>query len=572
MAAQYDEDMAQPLMDDGDDTLGDTDNKQDPNPDTCGSRGRQSWISRIEEDTASNKQENNVLEEKPNVDTQLELSPTLATEGQDEFMDALETEEADEEVDDNGSGLCTTWPVGEKGKYHPQSKAKKVQLDSLAPKGGWKKPNGIRVVAMVFYGRKHNVDILDCYLRQNLASNGGYLDEVWFMVHTTEKGDVKWLRKLTGGEPGYRFVDLGDCTTGHYGCIWEYAVEDDTIYIKIDDDILYIHHDAIPQLVHTRLAQPYAFAISAQLVNGPVTAIQQYNFGAIHPFLPDPRPQPSARVANETWRPADMGLYPNDEKRTARRERSWWRSDNSLVDMAAPYPGHTWLLLSDAPTSGINLLRTPIGYWNEHRIADIAHGIGWTSWGVAAQSAYSLLHNIAINEMSRYHWGRAIDFGMPSSSSSLLPFPTDDKGDKHGSSDNDTGTTTTTTATSFFDGKGAALKHLTTKYKGPGGEQLFDMQYVRYNLNFVALWGRDVRDSLPIGQWDEEELSQTIPRRLGRPFVIDTRAVVGHHSFFTQRDGIDKTDLLDRWRALANEISCDAGNLKSPFDVRCQGF
>lgn len=236
-----------------------------------------------------------------------------------------------------------------------------------------------------------------------------------------------------------------------------------------------------------------------------------------------------------------MGLYPNDEKRTARRERSWWRSDNSLVDMAAPYPGHTWLLLSDAPTSSIDLLQTPIGYWNEHRIADIAHGIGWTSWGVAAQSAYSLLHNIAINEMSRYHWGRAIDFGMPSSSSSLLPFPTDDKGDKHGSSDNDTGTTTTTT-TSFFDGKGAALKHLTTKYKGPGGEQLFDMQYVRYNLNFVALWGRDVRDNLPIGQWDEEELSQTIPRRLGRPFVIDTRAVVGHHSFFTQRDGIDKTD------------------------------
>lgn len=282
MAAQYDEDMAQPLMDDGDDTLGDTDNKQDPNPDTSGSRGRQSWIftcclgrlsrksyfiilasllvlmvlwinpyrlpsnsithpssARIEADTAaSNKQENNVLEEKPNVDTQLELSPTLATEGQDEFMDALETEEADEKIDDNGSGLCTTWPVGTKGKYHPQPKAEKVQLDSFAPKGGWKKPNGIRVVAMVFYGRKHNVDILDCYLRQNLASNGGYLDEVWFMVHTTEKGDVKWLRKLTGGEPGYRFVDLGDCTTGHYGCIWEYAVEDDTIYIKIDDDIV----------------------------------------------------------------------------------------------------------------------------------------------------------------------------------------------------------------------------------------------------------------------------------------------------------------------------------------------
>ncbi|OTA62769.1 hypothetical protein K449DRAFT_433684 [Hypoxylon sp. EC38] len=32
-------------------------------------------------------------------------------------------------------------------------------------------------------GRKRNVDILDCYLRQNLVSNGGYLDEVSLCAH-----------------------------------------------------------------------------------------------------------------------------------------------------------------------------------------------------------------------------------------------------------------------------------------------------------------------------------------------------------------------------------------------------
>ncbi|RYP86643.1 hypothetical protein DL769_000711 [Monosporascus sp. CRB-8-3] len=515
-------------------------------------------------------------------------SPTSVAADKDQSSNKSGTEEKEAKETDEPYKLCTTWPVNKDGTYTPQPKTSpKLHLESYAPEGGWKKPKGIAVIAMVFYGRKRNVDILDCYLRQNLAANGGYLDEVWFMVHTTVQDDVEWLENLAATEPGYKYVDLGDCTTGHYGCMWEYAIDDDTIYIKIDDDIvsikgpfqrrekkltirqLYIHHDAIPQLVHTRLAQPHPFAISAQLANGPVTGIQQYNFGAIHPFLPDPRPR-SARRAAETWRPADMGLYPSDGAKDLPAEAGG--SDGKTpVDLAPPYAGHSWLLLSDSPRSSIDLLRTPVGYWNEHRIADIAHGIGWTSWGVAAQSAYSLLHNIATNQMSRYHWGRAIDFGLPTTS------PGD--GDNDGKSPN----------IDFFDGKGSSIglayaqayakaanaESESTTPPPPGGEQLFDMQYVRYNLNFVAIWGRDVRDSLPIGAADEEELSQTIPRRLGRPFVVDTRAVVGHHSFFTQREGVERTDLLDRWRALANEVACDASRgsgPKTPFDDRCPGF
>lgn len=151
------------------------------------------------------------------------------------------SDEKDKPAPDNKDAeFCTTWPVDAKGKYTPKNKpaAAKTQLESFAPAGGWKKPQGVRVVAMVFYGRRRNVDILDCYLRQNLVSNGGYLDEVWFMVHTEKKEDVDWLREFVRDVPGYTFMDLGACTKQGYGCMWEYAVEDDTIYIKIDDDIV----------------------------------------------------------------------------------------------------------------------------------------------------------------------------------------------------------------------------------------------------------------------------------------------------------------------------------------------
>lgn len=284
---------------------------------------------------------------------------------------------------------------------------------------------------------------------------------------------------------------------------------------------MYIHHDAIPQLIHTRLAQPHPYAVSAQLVNSPVTGIQQYHYGAIHPFLPDPKPRPYHRGA-ETWRPSEMGLYP----------RATRPLGGNPLDVGPSYRGHPWLLLSNRSHDTLALTRTPMGAWNRDPGGDaIAFGPGWKSWGVGAQQLYSLLYNLETNQMDRYHFGRALDYS--------------DDADADKKSENG--------------------------YEGPGAEQLYDMQYERYNLNFVAIWGRDVVAGLPIHD-DEAEITSEIPQRLGRPFVIDTRAVVAHQSFFTQKDGIGQTDLMDRWRAFANENVCAATNQKRPWDRKCEGF
>lgn len=143
-------------------------------------------------------------------------------------------------------GQCTTWPVGADGAYtpiHSHRNGTTAGLKSLAPKGGWKKPAGIKIVALVFYGRKRTVDFLDCYLLQNLAANGGYLDEIRFMVHTNKEEDVEYLKDLVSKrEEHYHIVDGGACEGSSYGCIWDSIVEDDTIYVKIDDDIVSCHY------------------------------------------------------------------------------------------------------------------------------------------------------------------------------------------------------------------------------------------------------------------------------------------------------------------------------------------
>jgi hypothetical protein len=76
----------------------------------------------------------------------------------------------------------------------------------------------------------------------------------------------------------------------------------------------------------------------------------------------------------------------------------------------------------------------------------------------------------------------------------------------------------------------------------------------RLSINCVAYLGADVDELRQVGEDDEEELSVTIPRRLGRQNVIYQPAVAAHLSFFSQEPGMDVARLLARYRALADTV------------------
>lgn len=87
-------------------------------------------------------------------------------------------------------------------------------------------------------GRPRFVNILDCYLRKNLVSNGGYLDEIIVMVNTKWEEDIKWMDELIATEPLYKKV-VTESKGGHFDNIWNrHATDENTMYIKIDDDIV----------------------------------------------------------------------------------------------------------------------------------------------------------------------------------------------------------------------------------------------------------------------------------------------------------------------------------------------
>ena len=104
-----------------------------------------------------------------------------------------------------------------------------------APKSSWEKPTDTKIIGLIFYGRHLVVAILDCYLRKNLVSNGGWLDEVQFVVNTDNEDDIAFLDKIVKEVDEYTKIKLkGD---KGYNEIWK-TVKAEHMYIKIDDDIV----------------------------------------------------------------------------------------------------------------------------------------------------------------------------------------------------------------------------------------------------------------------------------------------------------------------------------------------
>lgn len=99
----------------------------------------------------------------------------------------------------------------------------------------WDKPKGFKIIGLVFFGRPSVVAVLDCYLKKNLASNGGFLDEVHWVVNTDIPDDIHYLESLVKTTEKYKKVVI---PLLGFNSIWEHAVEREHMYIKIDDDMV----------------------------------------------------------------------------------------------------------------------------------------------------------------------------------------------------------------------------------------------------------------------------------------------------------------------------------------------
>jgi len=165
----------------------------------------------------------------------------------------------------------------------------------------------IRVEAIVTFGRKYSVKILDRYLRLNLVRAGGLLSKVHFVRLGAEKEDMEFLVKIMKEVPEY---DMPEAKGNYLAKMYTIATDPDVVYVKVDDDIVYISPEAFEVIVYEKLTSSSWSFVSANVINHAI-------LGSLH--------QEMGALRNE-YRPVIDGWFANIEKK-AQSDCLWRKAE-----------------------------------------------------------------------------------------------------------------------------------------------------------------------------------------------------------------------------------------------------
>ena len=151
--------------------------------------------------------------------------------------------------------------------------------------------DGHRVIAWVPWGRRKTTSILVEYLKRDHAV--GVVDEVWICenVGPGQDDDLAYGRELAAQHdfitckqfpPGWVPMSRIQRNTGSF---YRYMTDPETIYIRLDDDIVYIHPAALARLARAKIQMPKTTACFALIWNNAICTYYLQNT----PRLDDPQ-------------------------------------------------------------------------------------------------------------------------------------------------------------------------------------------------------------------------------------------------------------------------------------------
>lgn len=129
--------------------------------------------------------------------------------------------------------------------------------------------DGKKVVAWTPAGREQTMSILLEYLQRD--HDKGIVDEWWMCqnIDPNQAADLSWMMstdrrrdwvKLVKRPEGVTVYQRKQRNTGYF---YRHMTDPDTIYVRFDDDVIYVHEDAVERLV-------YAAATEAQVCTFPM--------------------------------------------------------------------------------------------------------------------------------------------------------------------------------------------------------------------------------------------------------------------------------------------------------------
>ncbi|KAL8699556.1 MAG: hypothetical protein Q9201_005939 [Fulgogasparrea decipioides] len=358
-------------------------------------------------------------------------------------------------------------------------------------------PKDFRTVGLIFYGRRSRVEILKCYLKachvficKQFLANGKSIQQN-LKANGGLLDEVIFLARTDDVDD----LEYLDHLVGETKGFSRRNLTDDNGHgsrVTYGQAWEVVERGTMYIKIDDDIEH---LLISTNTINSPRLAWLHSHLGAIHPYLPELSP-PASEVERDgsiegrsDWRPSFLPPW-----------------DGNPVTFSLPKhpspPGHDqnqrWLPLPapyDTSRKG-----TPMDLV---QYEDSTEAL--TNWAVAAQQHYSFVRNLEKDELWRY-WGGG------------------------------RGKTSTANA------------QATTEAGG-----IWNMRGIRIQINLICVWGDDIVDNLPVPADDERYLAVDLVERLGRSAVVDLRALAVHFAFRYQRRGVEGTDLLGRYKKVAEE-------------------
>lgn len=163
--------------------------------------------------------------------------------------------------------------------------------------------DGHKVIAWTPFGRRRTFSLLIKYLERDHAR--GLVDEAWLYMNTDPVGqedDIACAHELNEQFDWVKLkhrpegIDLGNLPKQRYtGLAYREMTDRDTVYLRLDDDVIYLHEQAVENLVRARLQMPAPTAVFPVIFNNAICShfLQAcgkipMEWGAVAPYCMDP--------------------------------------------------------------------------------------------------------------------------------------------------------------------------------------------------------------------------------------------------------------------------------------------
>jgi hypothetical protein len=142
---------------------------------------------------------------------------------------------------------------------------------------------GYKVVCVTPAGRQRYLRVLVPYILNN-----GIVDEYQLWNNTTVESDIQYLHDLEREFPQVRIVEPDRIAPGSYTAIGQFfrgCIDAQSIYIRFDDDIVYMEPLFFETFLRFRIENPSYFLLFPNIINNPICTYIQVMRGTIDPGI-----------------------------------------------------------------------------------------------------------------------------------------------------------------------------------------------------------------------------------------------------------------------------------------------